>query len=64
MISMNQPIKLQYLRAFQERHNFYHFRLHGESGSADVDAIELNLPTIIRTTDKYDLHDIYNMDKT
>ncbi|CAG8697857.1 3794_t:CDS:2, partial [Dentiscutata heterogama] len=25
-----------WLQAFQERHNFHHFKLHGESGSADL----------------------------
>ena len=53
-----------WLQAFQERHNFHHFKLHGESGSADVAAIILNLPDIINTTNQYPLHDIYNMDET
>ncbi|CAG8534394.1 15921_t:CDS:1, partial [Dentiscutata heterogama] len=38
--------------------------LHGESSSADLEAIDLNLPNIICTTNKYALHDIYNMDET
>ncbi|CAG8660239.1 13114_t:CDS:2, partial [Dentiscutata heterogama] len=37
--------------------------LHGESGSADLEAINLNLSNIIHTTNKYALHDIYNMDE-
>ncbi|CAG8566760.1 3014_t:CDS:2 [Dentiscutata heterogama] len=61
----NQPEFLNgWLQAFQERYNFHHFRLHGESGSADLEAIELNLPNIIRKTDKYSLRNIYNIDET
>ncbi|CAG8633122.1 14181_t:CDS:1, partial [Dentiscutata heterogama] len=37
---------------------------HSESGSADLEAIELNLPIIICKTDKYSLRDIYNIDET
>ncbi|CAG8751454.1 4624_t:CDS:2, partial [Ambispora leptoticha] len=53
-----------WLQAFQERHNFRHFKLHGESGSADVAVINLKLPDIINTTNQYSLCDIYNMDET
>lgn len=61
----NQPeFSNGWLQAFQERHNFHNIRLHGEGGSADLEAIELNLPIIIRKTDKYPLRDIYNMDET
>jgi len=38
--------------------------LHGESGSADIAAINLSLPNIINTTNKYSLCDVYNMDET
>ncbi|CAG8700032.1 16226_t:CDS:1, partial [Dentiscutata heterogama] len=37
---------------------------YGESGSANLEAIELNLPIIICKTDKYSLRDIYNIDET
>jgi len=53
-----------WLQSFQERYTLKHFKLHGESGSADIDAINVSLPDIIRTTNKYCLSDIYNMDET
>ncbi|CAG8686394.1 1905_t:CDS:2 [Dentiscutata heterogama] len=38
--------------------------MHGESGSANVAAINLKFPNIISTTSQYSLCDIYNIDKT
>ena len=38
--------------------------MHSESGSANIAAINLSLPNIINTTNKYSLCDVYNMDET
>jgi hypothetical protein len=53
-----------WLEKFQQRHGFRSIQAHGESGSADNAAIELALPQILKTTDKYALRDIFNMDET
>ncbi|CAG8764311.1 4583_t:CDS:2, partial [Dentiscutata heterogama] len=47
-----------------KRHNFYKIKLHDESSSANIVAINLSLSDIICTTNCYYLCDIYNMDKT
>ena len=53
-----------WLSSFTARHSFRQFKLHGESGSADIAAIEAHLPGLFRDLAKYDPRDIYNMDET
>ena len=53
-----------WLQHFQERHKLRSFRIHGESGSADIEAIELALPDLQELIMTYDRRDVYNMDET
>ncbi|CAG8686848.1 10599_t:CDS:2, partial [Dentiscutata heterogama] len=53
-----------WLYSFQKRHNFHKIKLYGESSSANMVAINLNLLIIICTINHYSLCDIYNMDET
>lgn len=64
-ISEDLPTSSQgWLKKFQQRHGFHSIQAHGESGSADNAAIGLALPQILKTTNKYALQDIFNMDET
>ena len=53
-----------WLEKFQKRHGFRCFRSHGESGSANVTAVQEVLPKLRAITDKFVLRDTYNMDET
>lgn len=53
-----------WLSAFLARNQFKGFKSHGESGSANNEAIVEALPQLIAATDRYALGDIYNMDET
>ena len=53
-----------WLVKFQQRHGFRSVRFFGESGSADVGAIEENLPKMIEEIEKYRRCDVFNMDET
>jgi len=53
-----------WLEKFKKRHCIRSFREHGESGSANQQAIEETLPELRKLLDGYPLKDIYNMDET
>ena len=53
-----------WLQSFKNRHHNSSTRRFGESGSADMDALALPLPSIQAKLDAFNLTDIYNMDKT
>ncbi len=53
-----------WLEAFKLRHVIKSFRRFGESGSIDMNAINLALPGIRQLLDQYAWKDIYNMDET
>src|SRR2546423_5551309 len=53
-----------WVKRFCQRNGFRQFRLHGESGSAQMEGIEETLAVIKEKLAKYELHDIYNMDET
>ena len=49
---------------FQQRHGFGSVRFFRENGSADVGAIEENLPKMIEEIEKYRHCDVFYMDET
>lgn len=49
---------------FAKRHLIKMHRIHGEAGSADIEAIAIDKPSLRETIDKYELRDIYNFDET
>ncbi len=53
-----------WLESFKNRHGIKSFRRFGESGSANVIAIEEALPELRSKLDNYVWKDIYNMDET
>ncbi len=53
-----------WLEAFKLRHGIKSFRCFGESGSVDMNAINLALPRIRQLLDQYAWKDIYNRDET
>jgi hypothetical protein len=53
-----------WLEAFKLCHGIKSFRRFGESGSVDMNAINLALPGIRQMLDQYAWKDIYNMDET
>jgi hypothetical protein len=53
-----------WLEAFKLRHGMKSFRRFGESGSVDMNAVNLALPGIRQLLDQYAWKDIYNMDET
>jgi hypothetical protein len=53
-----------WLEAFKLRHKIKSFYCFGESGSVDMNAINLALPRICQLLDQYAWKDIYNMDET
>ncbi len=52
-----------WLEAFKLRHGIKFFLRFGESGSVDMNAINLALPRIRQLLDQYAWKDIYNMDE-
>lgn len=53
-----------WLHKFQQRHTLKSFKSHGESGSADLQALEHAMPQLQNVIAGYDLANIYNMDET
>jgi hypothetical protein len=53
-----------WLEKFLERYSFRHFKVHGESGSADVSQIARTLPDLKRVISRFEPRDVYNMDET
>jgi hypothetical protein len=53
-----------WLKAFKLRHGIKSFCPFGESGSIDMNAVNLALPGICQLLDQYAWKDIYNMDET
>uniref|UniRef100_A0AAV1T968 HTH CENPB-type domain-containing protein n=1 Tax=Peronospora matthiolae TaxID=2874970 RepID=A0AAV1T968_9STRA len=53
-----------WLHKFQQRHKLRAVRIHGESGSADMGALEEALPHIKAVVAGYAPRDVYNMDET
>ena len=53
-----------WLYSFQMRHGFSKFRIHGESGDAEMDNIEDQLNQLKSRIQQYDPNDVYNMDET
>jgi len=52
-----------WLEAFKLRHGIKSFHRFGESGSVDMNAVNLALPGIRQLLDQYAWKDIYNMDE-
>lgn len=46
------------------RNNLKRYQLHGESGSADINAIENALPDLKTVISTFKSEDVYNMDET
>lgn len=53
-----------WLHKFQQRHKLRAVRIHGESGSADMGALEEGLPHLKAVVAGYTPRDVYNMDET
>ena len=53
-----------WLKKFLARHELRSIKMQGESGSADVEAIEKALPDLQETMSRYQLCDVFNMDET
>ena len=53
-----------WLHNFKKRHAFKQFRIHGESGDAQMTGIEEPMQIIRAKISSYDYDDIYNMDET
>jgi hypothetical protein len=53
-----------WLEAFKLRHEIKSFRRFGESGSVDMNVVNLAVPGIRQLLDQYAWKDIYNMDET
>lgn len=53
-----------WLQKFQQRHKLRSLRIHGESGSTDMDAMESALPHLQAEIANYEIGDVYNMDET
>uniref|UniRef100_A0AAV1TDU0 HTH CENPB-type domain-containing protein n=1 Tax=Peronospora matthiolae TaxID=2874970 RepID=A0AAV1TDU0_9STRA len=53
-----------WLHKFQQRHKLRAVRIHGESGSADMGALEEALPHLKAVVAGYAPRDVYNMDET
>ena len=53
-----------WLFRFQQRHKLRSFKLHGESGSANMAALEAALPDLQKAIAEYSPDDVYNMDET
>ena len=54
----------EWLEKFKQRHAIHSFRHFGESGSVDMEKIEVSLPPIREELDKWAWKYIYNMDET
>jgi hypothetical protein len=52
-----------WLEAFKLHHGIKSFRHFGESGSVDMNVVNLALPGICQLLDQYAWNDIYNMDE-
>jgi hypothetical protein len=52
-----------WLEAFKLRHGIKYFRHFGESGSVDMNHVNLTFPGICQLLDQYAWKDIYNMDE-
>ncbi len=52
------------LSKFQKRWGLKSFKLHGESGDADYEAIAASLPYIQQRLKNYNINDIWNADGT
>ena len=53
-----------WLYKFQQRHKLHAVRIHGESGSADMRALEAAMPDLRAVVALYAPQDVYNMDET
>lgn len=54
----------EWLQKFQQRHKIRSFKLHGEGGSVDTEALEELLPELKAKIAEYSREDVYNMDET
>jgi len=53
-----------WLQAFKKRHGFKQFRIHGESGDAQMIGIDEHMQILQVKIAAYDHDDVYNMDET
>lgn len=53
-----------WVEKFLLRHNLKSMKLSGERGSADIDAIRAELPSLQRIISRYKASDVFNMDET
>ena len=53
-----------WMQKFGKRHGIKMNRIHGEAGSADISAIEIDKASIKESIDRFALKDIYNFDET
>ena len=53
-----------WLQAFKTRHRFKQFRIHGESGDAQMTGIEEHMQILRAKIASYNHDDVYNMDET
>nr|CAG8464280.1 2914_t:CDS:2 [Entrophospora candida] len=53
-----------WFQSFKNRNNLKRYQLHGESGSADISAIENALPNLKTVISTFKSEDVYNMDET
>ena len=53
-----------WLDGFKRRHNIKQYKQHGEAGDVDLKVAAIAMVSIKAITDKYSLHDIFNMDET
>ncbi|EPB91822.1 hypothetical protein HMPREF1544_01330 [Mucor circinelloides 1006PhL] len=53
-----------WMQKFGKRHGIKMNRIHGEAGSADISAIEIDKASIKESIDRFALKDVYNFDET
>jgi len=53
-----------WLSGFKRRHGIRKYKRHGESGSADMNAIEQQRPEIAKILASYEYEGVYDMDET
>jgi Tc5 transposase DNA-binding domain len=53
-----------WLVSFEDRNGFKQWKLHGESGDAQMEGIEEKMSVIQSKIAKYQVDDVYNMDET
>ena len=53
-----------WMQKFGKRHGIKMNRIHGEAGSADISAMEIDKASIKESIDRFALKDVYNFDET